>query len=84
MRQLVKSKECEVNILVNQTSLFELERKTEVKKQLRTIAKLKKELSKVNSQNQKLTEDNANVSKFLGNTHILLGEADVQEADMKG
>jgi len=65
-------------------SLIELERKTEVQKQLRTIAKLKKELKNVNSQTQKVGDDNANVTKFLSNTHILLSEADVQEADMKG
>lgn len=65
-------------------SLSELELKNKCQKQLRTIAKLKKELKHVSKETQKITDDNSNVAKFLGNTHILLSEADVQEADMKG
>ena len=79
----VKSKECEFNILVNQTNMVQIEKETEINKQLRTIAKLRKELKNVQNQIKKTTDDNANVSKFLTNTRLLLDEADVQEADMK-
>ena len=79
----VKSKECEFNILVNQTNMVQIEKETEINKQLRTIAKLRKELKNVQNQIKKTTDDNANVSKFLANTRLLLDEADVQEADMK-
>ena len=61
-----------------------MERKTEIHKQMRTIGKLKKELKNLHSQIKKISDDNSNVSKFLKNTHILLSEADVQDADMKG
>lgn len=84
MRNKIKSKECELNILVNQKSLVELERSTEMNKQKRTIAKLKKELKNVQSQTKKIEDDSANVSNYLKSTHVLLDEADVQEADMKG
>ena len=47
LRRKVKAKECECNILINQKTLLEMESKTKVKKQQRTIAKLKKEQKNV-------------------------------------
>ena len=47
LKEKVKGKECELNILINQKSLVEMEQKTEISKQMRTIGKLKKELKNI-------------------------------------
>ena len=83
LRQKVKAKECEYNILINQLALVGMERKAESKKQSRTIAKMKKELKTVSSTIKQVTSDNTRLTQYLQNTQTLLTEADVQESEMK-